>query len=509
LAAGEDKKMGQYISGTDRRQIFLFNECLDEMIDPNSIVRFIDAYVESIDMESLGFNMHTEPTGTPAYRPQLKLKIYVYGYFEKIRTSRKLEKECLRNKEMIWLTEGLAPDFKTIADFRKDNYESFRNIFKEFLKICHKLDLISFETVAIDGSKLRSGNSLNEIYKREGIEKIEKEITERIDNYLKELEEMDRKEAESGIAVNEEKVGQITERLNKEMKRQDKVKLIAELFKNDPELKTYFATDHDCRLQSDKGKIRPGYNVQTVVDDKAKLIVVSDVTNEQNDKNYLAPMLLQVEETKAELGVEGKTKGVADCGYFSEKNIIESKKIENVEMIVSVQAEGKKDVSEGDDDSSKELKPQENFAYDKDKDLFICPQGKELKKVNKTPVIDSHGRETDRYRCAAEICAACAEKMNCTKSDNGRMLRVSKNREIMTEYINGLSKNENKRLIDKRKEIVEHPFGTIKKNLGYTDFVLRGIKKVKAEFGFICFIYNLKRVLNLIRMDKLLISLKA
>jgi transposase len=176
--------MYRYIEGTPRRQLYLFNECLDELVGEESIVRFIDAYVEMLDMGALGFRMHDEVTGAPAYRPQAKLKIYVYGYFEKVRTSRKLEKECMRNKEMIWLTEGLAPDFKTIADFRKDNYRALKKIFKEFLKLCYRLNLITFGTVAIDGSKLRGQNSLNEIYSRERMDKIEKEIQEKIDRYL-------------------------------------------------------------------------------------------------------------------------------------------------------------------------------------------------------------------------------------------------------------------------------------------------------------------------------------
>ena len=155
-----------YIEGTSREQIFLFNECIEEIIAEDNIVRFIDAYVESLDMEGLGFKMPKGNTGTPPYKPQLKLKIYIYGYFEKIRGSRRLEKECHRNKELIWLTNSLAPDFKTISDFRKDNHKAFRNIFKDFLKLCHKLQLLSFKVVAIDGTKMRGQNSLNEVYKK-------------------------------------------------------------------------------------------------------------------------------------------------------------------------------------------------------------------------------------------------------------------------------------------------------------------------------------------------------
>ena len=227
--------MVNYIEGTPRHQIHLFDECLDDMIGENNIVRFIDAYVESLDLEKLGFKMPAMATGAPPYSPGLKLKIYIYGYLERIRSSRRLEKECNRNTELIWLTEDLAPDFKTIADFRKDNLIALKNLFKEFLKLCHKLKLLSFKTVAIDGTKMRGQNSLNEIYRREQMEKIEKEIQDRINNYLKELDELDVIEQESGVSVNEENIENITKRLNKQMKRKDKIAFINQIFEDNPD----------------------------------------------------------------------------------------------------------------------------------------------------------------------------------------------------------------------------------------------------------------------------------
>jgi len=279
--------MVEYIKGISRDQLFLFNECLDEIIDKNNIVRFIDAYVDALDMKELGFIIPELNTGTPPYSSQLKLKIYIYGYFEKIRSSRRLEKECGRNKELIWLTNALVPDFKTIADFRKDNYKAFKNVFKDFLKLCHKLELISFKVVAIDGIKMRGQNSLNEVYKKENIKKVENEIQEQINNYLRELDEMDKKEQAGSFSINRKEIQEITNRLGKQLKRKDKVEFIKNIFLNNPELKTYFATDNDCRLQSDKGKIRPGYNPQTAVDDKNKLIIVAYITIEQNNNNQL------------------------------------------------------------------------------------------------------------------------------------------------------------------------------------------------------------------------------
>jgi transposase len=502
--------MVEYIQGIPRNQIHLFIESLDELIDENHIVRFIDAYVDTLNMEGLGFKTSMMRTGAQPYSEQLKLKIYIYGYFEKIRSSRRLEKECLRNKEMIWLTEGLAPDFKTIADFRKDNNKAFRNIFREFLTVCHKLELLSFDTVAIDGTKFRGQNSLNEVYKKERMKKIEAEIQERIDQYIKELDEIDHKEQETSMFINQERIKKITGLLTKQMNRLDKIKIIEGLFESDPELNIYYSTDEECRLQSDKGKIRPGYNPQTAIEEKNKLIVVADVTNEQNDIHQLTPMIEQVKEIKAELGVTGNTNGIADAGYFSEKGILANLNQENINIVVSPDAENKKiRKNEESDKIPAEGFEQKDFYYDKEKDVFVCPQGHELKKINHTPRVDRHGKDVDEYRCDSQICDCCPQKSLCTNSKNGRMVKVSVNKEVMQAYLGGLKTDENKFLIRKRKKLVEHPFGTIKRAFGYTYFLLKGLEKVRAEFSFICFIYNLKRVLNIVPIDQLISVIKG
>jgi len=497
--------MVEYIKGIPRHQLYLFNECLDELVDKNHIVRFIDEYVESLDLERLGFKIPEMKTGAQPYSEQVKLKIYIYGYFEKVRSSRRLEKECERNKEMIWLTEGLTPDFKTISDFRKDNSKAFKNIFKAFLKLCHKLDLISFNTVAIDGTKFRGQNSVNEVYRKENMKRIEAETEERIDRYVKELDEMDRMEQETNPTINQEKIKEITERLSKQKNRLEKIKFIEGIFESDPELKIYYSTDGDCRLQSDKGKVGPGYNPQAAVEDKNKIIVVADVTNEQNDIKRFSPMIEQVKEIKAELEVTGNTNGIADAGYFSEKEILKNINQEGIHIVISPDAENKKlRKSEESEKVPAAGFEQKDFRYDKEKDIFTCPFGHELKKINQTVRVDRHGREVNEYQCDPQICNGCPQKALCTNSENGRMLKVSANKEAMQSYLDGLKTDENKRLIRKRKELVEHPFGTIKRTFGYTYFLLKGLEKVKSEFSFICFIYNLKRVLNIVPMNQLM-----
>ena len=495
--------MVPYIEGTQRDQIFLFNECLDDMIDENNIVRFIDAYVESLDLIGLGFTVPSMKTGAPPYRSHLKLKIYIYGYLEKIRSSRRLEKECRRNTELIWLTENLAPDFKTIADFRKDNSEALKNLFKEFLKLCHKLQLISFKTVAIDGTKMRGQNSLNEVYQKKQMEQIEKEIQDKINGYLKELNELDKIEQETGLSVNKEHLEKITGRLNKQLNRKKKAASVNQILKDQADVEVYYATDPDCRLQSDKGKIRPGYNPQTAVDGKNKLIVVAEVTNEQNDQKQLTPMLKHLKAQKKELGIEKKTTGVADTGYYSEKEILENKDNPDLSIVVPPLSTNQKD-GKGIPTKGYLI---EDFSYDESRDIYTCPEGKELHRVGKAAEKNRQGRPSFVYQSDPQNCTDCPKKGSCTTNKKGRKLRVSAKKDEILQYKESLNSKENKDFINRRKEIVEHPFGTIKRTFGYTFFQVKGIEKVKGEFSLICFVYNLKRVLNIMGTKELIEAL--
>ena len=235
--------MVEYRQGNPRDQMVLYPQFIDELVGDEDIVRIIDAYVDALNMHELGFKMNENITGAPAYRPQLKLKIYVYGYFNGIRSSRRLERECARNIELIWLTEGLVLDFKTIADFRRDNPKALKAVFKDFVKMCARLELVSLNTVAIDGTKMRGQNSGNEIYRREQIEKVEQDIQEKIDGYLKALDELDEQERTNGISENPEKIQEFLKRLKKQQHRKDKVAGIKKLFADYPDVKSYFATD--------------------------------------------------------------------------------------------------------------------------------------------------------------------------------------------------------------------------------------------------------------------------
>jgi len=392
-----------FIQGTSRDQIFLYNECLDSVIGEDNSVRLIDAYVEKLDMGKLEFRIPELKTGKPPYRPHVLLKIYIYGYLEKIRSSRNLEKECLRNKELIWLTENLAPDFKTIADFRKDNKKGTKNVFKEFLFFCKTAGLLSLSKVGIDGTKLRAQNGLNNVFKRDTIDSIEKKIEEKIAEYLAILEVNDQNETEDLKLESGEETRKVVEKLKKLSKYQDKVEDIKKLFAEDPELKMYFAGDKDSRFQSDKGKVRPGFNAQIAVDDKNKLIISSDVTNKSNDMEQMTPMIEQIQEVKKELEIDTQTDAVLDAGYHSEKEILNNKDKKGITIVVSDRKEAEIKNREHFNTANPDKVPAEgyeakDFIYDKERDICICPEGKELYKTHLNPVEEASGRKVFEFQ---------------------------------------------------------------------------------------------------------------
>jgi len=458
-------------------------------------------------LESLGFIIPTLKHGKPPYRSHLLLKIYFYGYMERLRSTRKLEKECNRNIEMIWLTEGLAPDFKTISDFRTKNRKAIKNIFKEFLTFCNKAGLLSLETVAIDGTKLRAQNNLNNVYHRNEMEKIQKKIESKIEEYLNELDNEDLKEKEIIKLENNDKNKNILNKLEKLKKYKNKVEKIQRQFEENQEIDLVFATDKDCRFQSDKGKVRAGYNVQTGVDSKNKLIVISEVTNECNDLNQTTPMLSELKELKKDLGIENKTDILEDAGYFNEKEIVSQRDDKSIELFISDPKNSNKFKKENLHKVPKKDYEIDKFKYDKEKDVYFCPMEKELKRVSIEPMKENSGREVFEYHC--ESCDNCSEVTNCTNNKRGRSIRVSVNKEYMDNFKAKMKEPDSIKKIEKRKELSEHPFGCMKHNSGYTYFMQRGIEKVKAEFSFICFIHNFKRAINILGFEKFMMMLQT
>ena len=499
-----------YKKGTSRDQLILFNECVDNLIGKDNPVRIIDAYIDSLDLAKLGFKEPRLKTGAPPYSNKVLLKIYMYGYMDHTRSSRRLRRECKRNKEMIWLTENLVPSFKTIADFRKNNREGIKNVFKEFLFFCNKMNLLAFETVAIDGTKLRAQNSINNIYKRSEIDNVRLKIKKKITEYLSILDEEDKKE--DNLKLKDDQVEKIVKKLKNAINHQEKVEKIKEEFENNENLKTVFDTDRDSRFQSDKGKIRAGYNPQIAGDSKHNLLIANDVTNQSNDLKQMTPMLKKVKSLKDELGVFEKTNALFDSGYFNEVEIMSNKDDNDLNLIVPSVAQAKEENDKCRSKKSKSKIPvkefeADKFTYNPEQDIFICPKEQILIRKDKTPRTEPSGKRTIDYQC--KQCNHCDEKQNCTKSKIGRTIKVSINLDEMKSFMERINSDPNKSIFSKRKEIIEHPFGTLKRNWGYTYFMQKGLEKVKSEFSFMCFVYNFKRVMNIMKFDEILQAIRG
>jgi hypothetical protein len=319
-----------------------------------------------------------------------------------------------------------------------------------------------------------------------------------VGRYFEEMEELDRRQDHEGIQIRKEKVVELTKRIQKLTRKQQKVNAAKEFLEKHPQENAYSGSDPDSRLQKDKGMVQPGYNAQSIVEGKNKLIVAADVCNQQTDKRLLGAMVEQAIEVKKALGIEEKSDMVADAGYFNETDVLANQQEQAIRVTVPLAAEGER---EG---TKKKVFGQDMFRYDQVQETWVCPLGRQLRRIILEPVADKNGRLTWKYQANQEECAACPKRSCCTKGSRGRMLRVSVRHVELKEYFEQLGSQERKALIRKRKELVEHPFGTIKRTFGFGHFLQRGLDAVRAEFQFSCFIYDLKRVLNLLPLGTLM-----
>lgn len=490
----------RYIEGTNRDQLSLFENKLDEIISEDHVVRFIDAYVDKLDLEKIGIKNIDEKKGRPGYSPYLYLKIYIFSYLNRTRSSRKIERECKRNIELIWLTEQLSPDHWSISNFRKENKEALKNIFKEFLNFCYKLKLLSFECIAVDGTKMRALNNNGNVYKKENLGKLEVKIEQKINEYMEGLENEDEKDKDEYEFLNKN----IPKKIKQLMNHKEKLEEIKKIFDENPDIERYYANDPDCRFQKDNGRYITGYNCQTAVDEKHKLIISTDITNDNHDHHQINNMKDRVSEVKKEMNDNKKTVLVADAGYYAESEIIRFLEDYNYDVYIPHPNDlakrrdykkGKKIPSQGYEKN--------DFKYDSQNDVFICPEGQLLIKIGSGTI--SRRIKKINYRCKS--CNNCEKRDLCTRNKRGRELEVFEKHLEMKQFNEKVNSKTGKRIIEKRKEIVEHPFGTIKRNLGYSYFMQTGFDNVKAEFSFIAFIYNLKRVMNIIGVKDLIKAL--
>lgn len=469
-----------FIQGTPRSDVLLFPEAFDDYVADNNPVRFIEAFVDHLDLTHLGFCRTTPAyTGRPAYAPADLLKLYIYGYLNRTRSSRLLEKECSRNLEVIWLMRKLRPDFKTIADFRKDNAEAIKKVCREFTLLCKRLELFGGELVAIDGSKFKAQNSKRRNFTAKKLDESIKEVEAKIENYLSQLDEADQQEAEVK-APTAEQLKQKIERLR--TRKHNYEQLQQQL--NESGNSQISLTDSDARSMKVSQGTDVCYNVQTVVDDKYKLIVEHEVTNEPTDQAQLAKMAIGA---KQRLGVE-QLEAVADKGYYDGAEV---KKCEQAGITVYV---AKQQTSAN---QKHGLYTKEDFTYDSAKDCYRCPAGKELGYKYDSVELGRH----IRYY-STKACRICESKSHCTRNKRGRRISRWVDEAILEAMGERVRANPEK--MKKRKELAEHPFGTMKRAMASGYFLMRGIKKVAAEMSLTVLGYNLKRVVNILGVKKLI-----
>ena len=443
-------------------------------------VRFLDAFVGSLDLRSLGFGKaQCADTGRPPYDPAVLLKLYLYGYLHRIRSSRLLEAECHRNVEVIWLLGKLAPDFKTIADFRKDNLKPLKAVSRQFTLLCRKLELFGGELLAIDGSKFKAVNARDKNFNEGKLQALVAAADARLAEYLQELDGADAQESGSSAMSKTElaqKIAALQER------REWHTELLAQL--QDEEEKQISVTDPDTRRMPTAQGNQVGYNAQVAVDAKHKLIAADDVTNEVTDFNQLANMAL---EAKANLEFK-QTEIVADAGYYNASEV--SRCVEqNIQPFIP-----KADTSAN---TARGLYGKSKFKFDEQKDVYVCPAGGELNYRFSTYEL---GRELRYYR--ARGCRECSLKSQCTRNKANRTITREANEHLMEAMAERMKQEPGKFRL--RKTLAEHPFGTIKRTMGYTHFLLKGLEKVRTEWSLITLAYNLKRALNLLSFQKLM-----
>lgn len=469
-----------YIQGADRHQTHLFPASLEDYVTPDNPVRFIDAYVESLDAEELGFtHARLASTGRPPYRPQDLLKLYIYGYLHKIRSSRALERETHRNIELLWLMRKLQPDFKTIADFRSKNTEPIKAVCTEFMVLCKQMQLFGGELVAIDGSKFEAVNHSSRSYTRKGLRQALAATKQQLQEWFEQLDVTDRKEAggESKESL-EQKISQMeTYRAH--------LKQLAKRVE-DSDQPGVSLTDPDSRkMRTGHGGRDVCYNVQIAVDSKHKLIVAHDVSSEQTDLHQLAPMAKQA---KAMLAVES-LEVTADKGYYNQHQILECQSEGVICYVPAPQVNG---------GQTSGIFPKEEFTYLPTMDGYRCPAG-ELLPYKST--VNKQGKRTRMYETSA--CQSCPLRSRCTTAKRGNRRMYRWVHEAVIEAMKARVKQHPLK-ITVRGQLVEHPFGTLKRAMGHGYFLTKGIERVSAEMSLSVLTYNLKRVLNIVGFKKLM-----
>jgi transposase len=466
-----------FVEGIQRDQIVLTS--IDDMVDEKSIARVIDKFVDTCDLEKLGFvGIQPSEMGRPPYNPAQMTKLYLYGYENTVRSSRKLELETYRNVEVMWLMGCLRPDHKTIAEFRRKNIRAIQNLFHLFVSYCNKWGLVGGKLIAIDGTKIKASNNKKQNFSKK---KLEARI-EQIDEYLKSLDEEDLKEG-SLSSANEEKRTALTERKEK---YEDYMRRLEESGENEISV-----VDPDARLMgNNRGGVEMAYNVQSAVDAENHLILDYEVSKNPSDQHQLGNMVKKIQR-RFKLR---KFTVLADKGYYNGKDLEKVKKLK-VKAIVSRQKP-----SDPKDQPSKFHT--DKFIYDSNKDVYTCPAGKTLYPHNK-----KNAERRNFFNKTA--CSSCPFLEQCSSGNGKKYRSIARTRYSKVYEETDKCFAENLELYKKRQQIVEHPFGTIKfTQMGY-HFLLRTRRKVCGEVALLFLGYNLKRVKNILGFDGLMERLET
>jgi transposase len=479
--------MRRFVEGIDRDQATLFPECLADWIKEDNPVRVIDAFADKLDLSGIGFEgAVAEATGRPSYHPSMLLKLYIYGYLNRVQSSRRLEREAGRNVEVMWLTGRLTPDHKTIADFRKNGGRAIKQVCVQFIELCRQMGLLMTSSVAIDGSKFKAVNTRDKNFTRNKVERRRAQLEESVARYLAQLDTADLQEPSEELAA---KTDHLKEKLVKLQSAMRRLAVMEKLMLASPDLQVSL-TDPDSRSMatSGRGSGVVGYNVQVAVDTKHHLIVTHEVTNDGTDRAQLAKIACQAKQV---LGVD-QLEAVADRGYYSGEEILECHKADVAvtlpkPMTSGIEARGRFG--------------KQDFVYRSDEDVYRCPAGEKLKYH-----YTNEERDQQLRRYWTNACRDCALKPRCTTGKERRITRWE--HEHVLEAVQKRLDN-NPQAMRQRRETVEHPFGTLKMRMGATHFLMKRLPKVATEMALHVLAYNVTRVMNIVGIQPLIAAIRA
>lgn len=476
--------MKRFIEGESRTQTTLLPECLDDYISEANPVRVVDVFVDELNLAQLGFDgIAPAITGRPSYHPSVMLKIYIYGYLNRIQSSRRLEREAQRNVELMWLSGKLTPDFKTIANFRKDNGKAIIKVCRQFVLLCQQLGLFTEAIVAVDGSKFKAVNNRDRNFTSAKLQRRMEEIESGIRRYLTALDTADRQEPATA-AVNSERLQNKITVLKAKMAE---LKTI-EVALNQTTDRQISLTDPDARSMKSRGNGIVGYNVQTAVDTKNHLIVAHDVNNQGSDRSQLSKM---AQQAKTAMAVE-KLTAIADRGYFKSEEIQACDESQISAIVPKCLTSGAN--AEGRFDKS-------DFIYDAQTNEYQCPANQRL--IWRFTTVEK-GLTLHKYW--SSNCQGCHLKAQCTPSNNRRVTRWE-HEDILEEMQTRLDQMPDAMRI--RKSTVEHPFGTLKEWMGATHFLTKGLEHVRTEMSLHILAYNMKRVMKIVGIENLMVAMRA